>query len=164
MKIYNQEKTELIDNPDLEKGYLINDKITTLIPEQKEVKQISHYEPIRIYYRDGTQSSGEDYDPSKPVKGREMKEVIDVEGVPYIPEHEEYEEIQIYIPYTEEQLKVLKQQNYENSIVMKIRAKYSLDQELAILRQRDTKPEEFAEYNDYVEECKALVKEEFGEV
>ena len=27
MKIYNQEKTEIIENPNLEKGYLIHDKI-----------------------------------------------------------------------------------------------------------------------------------------
>ena len=33
-------------------------------------------------------------------------------------------------------------------------------EELAILRQRDTKPEEFAEYNEYVEQCKEQVKNE----
>ena len=48
---------------------------------------------------------------------------------------------------------------YENLIVQKIRAKYSLNEELAILRQRDTKPEEFKEYNIYVEQCKKEVKE-----
>ena len=36
--------------------------------------------------------------------------------------------------------------------------KYNVNQELAILRQRDTKPEEFAEYNEYVEKCKRQVK------
>ena len=50
--------------------------------------------------------------------------------------------------------------NYEDMIVIKIRQKYSVNQELAILRQRDTKPEEFTEYNTYVEQCKAEVKEE----
>lgn len=49
---------------------------------------------------------------------------------------------------------------YENMIIRKIRAKYTVNQELAILRQRDNKPEEFAEYNAYVERCKAEVKEE----
>ncbi len=48
---------------------------------------------------------------------------------------------------------------YENKIVSLIRKKYNVNQELAILRQRDTKPEEFAEYNNYVEECKRIVKE-----
>lgn len=49
---------------------------------------------------------------------------------------------------------------YENLIIRKIRKRYSVNQELAILRQRDTKPEEFAEYNDFVEKCKKKVKEE----
>ena len=47
---------------------------------------------------------------------------------------------------------------YENKIVSLIRKKYNINQELAILRQRDTKPEEFAEYSEYVEKCKAEVK------
>ena len=49
---------------------------------------------------------------------------------------------------------------YEAEIIHKIRKRYSVNQELAILRQRDTKTEEFAEYNAFVEKCKAEVKEE----
>lgn len=49
--------------------------------------------------------------------------------------------------------------NYEQLVISKIREKYTIDQELAILRQRDTKPEEFAEYNTYVEQCKTESKE-----
>lgn len=44
----------------------------------------------------------------------------------------------------------------------KIRKRYSISSELAILRQRDVKPEEFAEYNAYVEACKNQAKEEMG--
>lgn len=51
---------------------------------------------------------------------------------------------------------------YENLIIKKIRKKYTVNQELAILRQRDDKPEEFAEYNAYVESCKAKVKAEMS--
>ena len=47
---------------------------------------------------------------------------------------------------------------YENKIVALIRKKYNINQELSILRQRDTKPEEFAEYHKYAEQCKAQVK------
>ena len=43
---------------------------------------------------------------------------------------------------------------YEQRVVNRIRAVYSVDDELAILRQRDTKPEEFAEYNAFVEQIK----------
>lgn len=49
---------------------------------------------------------------------------------------------------------------YENLIVKKIRQKYSINEELAILRQRDEKPDEFKEYHDYVEVCKAEAKAE----
>lgn len=44
----------------------------------------------------------------------------------------------------------------------KIRARYSISSELAILRQRDSKPEKFAEYNAYAEICKAEAKAELG--
>ena len=44
---------------------------------------------------------------------------------------------------------------YEQRIVLRIREKYSVDDELAILRQRDTKPDEFNAYNEYVEQIKA---------
>ena len=47
-------------------------------------------------------------------------------------------------------------------IVKKIRLRYDADQELAILRQRDTKPQEYAEYYEYVESCKAEAKRELG--
>lgn len=50
----------------------------------------------------------------------------------------------------------------EAAINQKIRRKYSLSAELAILRQRDEKPEEFAVYNAYAEQCKAEAAEEAG--
>ena len=54
----------------------------------------------------------------------------------------------------------LANEEYEANIVALIRKKYNVNQELAVLRQRDTKPEEFAEYNEYVEQCKEQVKNE----
>lgn len=143
MKIYNETKTEIIENPDLENGYLKFDEIVTVIPEQKAVEEQWHYE-----YKD------------YPGGGRERFKVIDVQGVEYVAEHEEREEIRVYIPYTEEDFARMKAQRYEDLIVSKIREKYSLDQELAILRQRDSKPQEFAEYNNYVEKCKVEAKQE----
>ena len=53
-------------------------------------------------------------------------------------------------PYSEAQ--------YEERVTSLIRARYSVSAELAVLRQRDTKPEEFAEYNAFAEECKAQAK------
>lgn len=47
---------------------------------------------------------------------------------------------------------------YKSRVVALIRARYDQDDENAILRQRDTKPGEFAAYNAYVEDCKAEAK------
>ena len=52
---------------------------------------------------------------------------------------------------------------YKTEVRRKIRMRYSSDDELAILRQRDDKPEEFAEYNAYAERCKAEVRAEMSE-
>lgn len=48
--------------------------------------------------------------------------------------------------------------SYSEKVVSLIREKYSINEELAIQRQRDTKPDEFQEYFNYCEECKAKVK------
>lgn len=53
----------------------------------------------------------------------------------------------------------LKQQPYEVIVEYLIKDKYSISDELAILRQRDVKSEEFEEYNNYCDECKAKAKE-----
>lgn len=49
---------------------------------------------------------------------------------------------------------------YKARIIALIRARYDQDDETAILRQRDTKPDEFAAYNVFVEACKAQAKAE----
>ena len=51
------------------------------------------------------------------------------------------------------------QPTYEEQVVELIRIRYDVNAELAILRQRDSKPEEFEEYNTYCEECKRKIKE-----
>lgn len=52
--------------------------------------------------------------------------------------------------------------DYGDAINQKIRERYSESQEFAILRQKDDKPEEYAEYYAYCEECKAYVKQMKG--
>jgi hypothetical protein len=47
---------------------------------------------------------------------------------------------------------------YEQKVINLIRTKYTLDEELAIQRQRDTKPDEFKTYFDFCEECKINAK------
>ncbi len=43
---------------------------------------------------------------------------------------------------------------YKERVVDRIREVYTVDDEIAILRQRDIKPEEFSEYNALVEKIK----------
>lgn len=51
---------------------------------------------------------------------------------------------------------------YDDAVNAKIRERYSESQEFAILRQKDQKPDEYAAYYSYCEECKAYVKEKKG--
>ena len=69
----------------------------------------------------------------------------------------------VKMPLTEEEIAEMKNEllniPYEQRVVDRIRLKYSVDDELAILRQRDTKPDEFIAYNDFVERIKAEERE-----
>lgn len=47
---------------------------------------------------------------------------------------------------------------YDEAVNAKIRERYTESQEFAILRQKDEKPDEYAVYYAYCEECKAFVK------
>lgn len=55
---------------------------------------------------------------------------------------------------------ISKDRLYPNLVSRLIRERYSVDDEMAILRQRDTKPEEYETYNAFCEECKAKAKAE----
>jgi hypothetical protein len=44
---------------------------------------------------------------------------------------------------------------FKDRVISRIREFYSIDDEIAIIRQKDSKPEEFAEYNAFVERVKA---------
>ncbi|MBQ2614055.1 MAG: hypothetical protein IJB80_01830 [Clostridia bacterium] len=69
----------------------------------------------------------------------------------------------MYIEMTEEEMQQVSEiqpLSYKERVIARIREVYSLDDELAILRQRDVKPEEFAAYNAFVETIKAEEREE----
>lgn len=53
-------------------------------------------------------------------------------------------------------------QMYDDRVNELIRTRYSLSEELSVLRKRDVKPLEFAAYNDFVEECKMRARDEFN--
>ena len=143
MKVYNQEKTQEITDYDLAKGYLAPDKLFVQHHDAIEAKEAVYSKELIKEYPSG---------------GKEYKMVIVTPATEAKKAWDEYEDIQVYIPYTENEL----QQQYENAVNALIREKYTLSQELAILRQRDSKPEEYAVYNAYCEECKAVAKTRYN--
>lgn len=68
------------------------------------------------------------------------------------------EERELYYEYEKFNL-ITEDTSNKQLIIAKIRQRYSIDDELAILRQRDTKPTEFEEYFEFVEQTKKEVKE-----
>ena len=68
----------------------------------------------------------------------------------------------VYRDMTEKEIAEMQSQtpqiDYNEAVNRAIRERYSVSQEFAILRQKDEKPEEYAEYYAYCEECKKNVK------
>ena len=52
-----------------------------------------------------------------------------------------------------------KQITYEEEVALVIDAQYSIDAQIAILRQKDEKPQEYQAFFDFCEEVKRKVKE-----
>lgn len=72
-----------------------------------------------------------------------------------------YQKLLAMLPQSEKQVEQ-STISYDELVDSKIRVRYTVSQEFAILRQRDTKPDEFDEYNAYCEQCKADAKAELG--
>ena len=90
MKVYNENKTEILTTYDLNKGYLKNDTIRKYISEKQQQKEVGHYEIVKEY------SNG----------GKDVKWIVEIPHQEYSPASEQIESIMCYIPYTENQLKV----------------------------------------------------------
>lgn len=144
MRVFNQDKTRELNDFDLNKGRLIGDVIKRIVPAIEGQEEQGHYETVAEY----------------PNGGKDVKWVVDQPYIEAQPEREEVEDIQIYIPFTTEEQAQYDQIRYENLVESKIRTKYTLSQELAILRQRDSKPSEYQEYYAYCEQCKIEAKGE----
>lgn len=92
MRVFNEDKTQELKEYDLNKGHLKLDKLFIRHHEAvEEIKEQWHYETIAEY----------------PNGGKDVEKIIDV---PYqVPqeEYDEYEDIYVYIPYTDEELEEL---------------------------------------------------------
>ena len=99
MEIYDI-NDKLIENPDLEKGHIENEKKTIHHDAVEAVEEKYHYETLKTY----------------PNGGRSVKKVIDVEGVKAKDAYDEEVNIQRYILFTEEELKAQLEQQKEYKI------------------------------------------------
>ena len=145
MRVFNETKTKELKEYDLNKGYLKGDKLFIAHHEAVEaVDGQGHYETVAEY------ANG----------GKDVEWVWDIEPIEAVQEYDEYEDIQVYVQYTEKELEKKKEERYSSLVESYIRKKYSLSEELAILRQRDTKLEEFSQYYEYAEYCKSTAKNE----
>ena len=86
-EIYN-ENMERIENPDLSLGYLTDSTRTEHHEAVEGVQEICHYETVAEY----------------PNGGKDVRKVVDVPGVEAQAEWDEEIPIQIYVPYTQEEL------------------------------------------------------------
>lgn len=86
-EIYN-ENMECIENPDLTLGYLKPDTRTKHHEAVEGVTEVWHYETVAEY----------------PNGGKDIRKVVDVPGVVAQAAWNEEIPIQIYVPYTQEEL------------------------------------------------------------
>jgi len=122
MKIYNKEKTQILENPNLEKGSINIDKlfikhhdIIPFTPEKSIESQIWEYKSqgkkvveinnIKYLVLDNYSSGGMD-----------IKEIKTIPAIAEVPAWDEYEDIYVYIPYTEQELKAIEYQNKINDL------------------------------------------------
>jgi flagellar biosynthesis/type III secretory pathway protein FliH len=97
MEIYNA-KMERMDAPDLTKGYLVKSTRKVHHAAIPGVQEVWHYETIAEY------SNG----------GKDVAKVVDVLGVEGKEAWDEYETIQRYILYTEEELAAMEEERKAN--------------------------------------------------
>ena len=93
MKILDENNVEL-PSPDLSKGRLVEERLFISHHDAVEaVEEQWHYETIAEY----------------PNGGKDVKRVVDVPGVEAKDAWDEYETIQRYVPYTEEELAAMEE-------------------------------------------------------
>lgn len=89
MRVFNEDKTLELIKYDLNLGHLEPDTLTTHVEAVEGVEEKGHYEIIAEYPETG---------------GKDVEWVVDVPRVESVEEHDETEEILVYVPYTEEEL------------------------------------------------------------
>lgn len=89
MRVFDVRKEYELSHYDLEKGYLKGDKLfIRRHPEVYGTEEVGHYETVKEFLNGG----------------KEVEWVVDVPCVPYQAAYDEYEDIQVYVPYNDKEL------------------------------------------------------------
>ena len=117
MRIFDESKQTELKEIDREAGRLVPDRLFIAHHDAREAsEEIGHYEVIREY-KNG---------------GKDVKWVVDKPAVTACEEHDEYEDILVFVPYTEEEL-------------IRIAARKEIAELKAKLRQSDYQAIKYAE-------------------
>ena len=116
MRVFNKDKTEVLESFDLKKGYLVDDVLVTHVLASPAVEEVGHYITLKEY----------------PNGGKDVEWIVDTPARPEVVEHDETEEIKVYIPYTDEELQ-------------KIAAEARIEELKRLLRASDYKAIKYAE-------------------
>lgn len=124
------------------------------VPEQKQPKKIQQLNELG----EVIEIDDHDYKPLIEYSEEQLAEFRALRSQGYIMRANADGTVQMIppAPKTDEQLRT----EYENRVNTLIREKYSVSQEFAIMRQQSDKPDEYAEYYSYCEQCKTTAKAE----
>ena len=89
MRVFNKDKTVELTEYDLTKGRLVPDELF-----------VAHHEAVKAFPEVGRYVVTKEY----PNGGKVVEWVVDIPGVEARAAYDEYENIQVYIPYTEAEL------------------------------------------------------------
>lgn len=145
MRVFDETKTNELSSYNLEKGYLAKDRLLIKHHEAVEaVEEQGHYETVAEY----------------PNGGKEVDWIIDSPKVEAKEAYDEYEDVQIYIPYSEKQLNTFE--------ISKLKAKLSAtDYQALKYSEGFISEEDYAEikaqrqaWRTRINELEELIKEE----
>lgn len=146
MKIFNEAKTMQLQSPDLEKGYLIYEKIQTGLTQAiVEVQEKGHYEVEREY----------------PNGGKDMRWVVDVPYVAPKASQPIFEDIKVYIPYSAQDLVKKEDSKRSQELAAEQENKVRIEQQLYQQKMTSQENKKIAEqqfYQQYKAEIDGLNK------
>ena len=95
MKIYNQTKTKVVENPDLSLGHLEESTLAIHHDAVEGIEEQGHWVTLAEY----------------PNGGKDVEWVVDVPGVEAKEAYDEEEDILVYIPFTDVELRKINAQS-----------------------------------------------------